>query len=63
MPDKVWVGSAQDSANEWKVVNVFTQERTAKLWMYEASNRMVEEIGVEQCLTTQLSTFSWTSLT
>jgi hypothetical protein len=47
MPDKVWVGSEQDSANEWNVVKVFVNEHTAKFWMYEASNRTVEATGVE----------------
>lgn len=44
---KIWVGSEQREDSDWYAVAAFISERNAKLWMYEASNRTVEEIEVK----------------
>ena len=44
---KIWVGSEQRADAEWYAVAAFIGEVNAKLWMYEASNRTVEEIEVK----------------
>lgn len=43
----IWVGSEQREDAEWYTVAAFILETNAKAWMYEASNRGVEEVELK----------------
>lgn len=47
-PQTVWIGSEQRSDAEWYAVKAFLSEFNAKTWMYEASNRSVEELEIAE---------------